>query len=258
MFDSISPEPQSTCAAPRLRAISGGETLLRKSIDRPPLTTMRGGTATASQAAQFGPALLPIEGPIELWNWSNPWAPSHWDKDIYPFKADNVCLVQGALVLSVVHGGGAGVQTREADKSAHARFEIEATLGPGRSGLIQSPLYLFGDDGHEIDFEIVGTRGLQLAIHTSERFNAFIRFVPGDFSGRHRFAIEYQAGTQVVWFVDGREVSRATPPDTGGYFPHHPLKPFAEIWPSSSEEWAGPWQTAEAVMILHGYRRTPL
>lgn len=258
MFDSTLSDPQASCPAPQLWAVSSGAKVLRRSIDRPPSTRVRGEVSASAEDRQPGSALPPIEGPLELWNWSNPWAPAHWNKDIYPFKAENVRLTRGRLVLSVVQDGGAGVQTREGDKSVHARFEIDATLGQGRSGLIQSPLYLYGDEGHEIDFEIVGTRGLQLAIHTAQRFNALTRFVPGDFSGRHRFAIEYEAGTQVVWFLDGREVGRATPADTGGHFPHHPLKPFAEIWPSSAQDWAGPWQPVEAVMTLHGYRRTPL
>ncbi len=204
------------------------------------------------------PALPRIQGPLTLHGWDNPWSLNTFKKDLYWFLPGNVNLLHGALVFTVTEGASGQAQTHENQKSAGALFEIDATTARGVAGLVQSPLYLFGDDAHEVDFEILGDKGLQLAIHTKERFNAYQKLIPGDFSGRRRYAIEYRANTSVIWFVDGRQVGCATPQDTGGIFPRNPLKPFVETWPTANASWAGTWTFTPSTMIVHGYRRTLL
>ena len=205
-----------------------------------------------------GGALPSIEGPLILHGWSNPWATNTFKKDLFWFRPGNVRLVDGALVFTVTEDASGQAQTHERQKSTAARFEIDATTDRGISGLIQSPLYLYGDDAHEVDFEVLGEKGLQLAIHTRERFNAYQKVIPGDFSGRHRYSIEYRANLSVIWFVDGRQVGCATPADTGGIFPRNPLKPFVETWATANASWAGPWSYTPSTMTVHGYRRTLL
>ena len=205
-----------------------------------------------------GTALPRIRGPLVLHGWNNPWAINSFKKDLYWFRPGNVRLRDGSLVFTVTEGASGQAQANENEKSVSTLFEVDATTDRGVPGLIQSPLYLFGDDAHEIDFEILGDKGLQLAIHTKDRFNAYQKLIPGDFSGRHRYSIEYRAGASVIWFVDGRQVGCATPGDTGGVFPRNPLKPFIETWPTANTSWAGAWSHTPSTMIVHGYRRTVL
>ena len=135
--------------------------------------------------------------------WSNPWAPATWDKvsGVYPWRSENVSLSDGNLALSVSRGAAGSVQANADQLRKTGLFEIDATLPPGLPGLIIAPLYLYGEDAHEIDFEIVGTKGLQLAVHSGAQFNAFNHLIPGGFSGRRRFAIRYAAGEEVSWLL---------------------------------------------------------
>nr|WP_315050808.1 family 16 glycosylhydrolase [uncultured Brevundimonas sp.] len=199
-----------------------------------------------------------IRGPLVLHGWSNPWAINAFAKDLYWFRPGNVSLVDGELIFSVSEGASGQAQAHDDQKSRSARFEVDVTTDRGIPGLIQSPLYLYGDQADEVDFEILGDKGLQLAIHTKDRFNAYRLLIPGDFSGRHRYSIEYKAGASVIWFVDGHQVGCATPAETGGVFPRNPLKPFIETWPTGNVSWAGLWTHTPSTMIVHGYRRAIL
>lgn len=226
------------------------------------------GTASASTPADAwcrgwsGPAaqdaLPPIKGPIQAHAWSNPWSPATWDKagGVYPWRSANVSLSEGELTLRVTAGAAASVQANDDQRRTEGLFEIDATLPAGRPGLIIAPLYLYGADAHEIDFEVVGDRGLQLAVHTQGAFNAFTRKVAGDFSGRRRYAVRYIAGREIAWLVDGDEIFSLRPSDLQSTFPFHALKPYAEIWPARDVSWAGRWRHVDTQMTLHGYRLT--
>lgn len=222
------------------------------------------GEASASQppVQTIDPLSVPlpaIQGPFTFQGWSNPWASNAFKKDLYAFSGDNVKLVDGALVFTVAEGKSGQAQTHENQKSKAALFEIDATTDRGISGLIQAPLYLFGDNGHEIDFEVIGTKGLQLAVHTDKKFGAYEKLIPGDFSGRHRYGIAYKAGEEIIWYLDGKEIGRVKAADLpAGQFPTNALKPFAETWPTSNVGWAGPWTHTASTMTMHGYRRTAL
>lgn len=213
--------------------------------------------ATSAPIDPLSVPLPAIQGPFTFQGWSNPWASNAFKKDLYEFHRDNVKLVDGAMVFTVTEGKSGQAQTHENQKSKAALFEIDATTDRGISGLIQAPLYLYGDNSHEIDFEVIGTNGLQLAIHTDKKFNAYQKLIPGDFSGRHRYGIAYKAGEEIVWYLDGKEVGRVKAADLpAGQFPTNALKPFAEAWPTSNVGWAGPWTHTASTMIVHGYRRT--
>lgn len=202
--------------------------------------------------------LPPMEGPIRAHDWSNPWAPATWDKagGVYPWRSANVSLSAGELTLRVTPGAAASVQANDDQRRTDGLFELDATLPSGRPGLIIAPLYLYGAEAHEIDFEVVGDRGLQLAVHTKGAFNAFTRKVAGDFSGRRRYAVRYSAGREIAWLVDGVEIFCLKASDLRSTFPFHGLKPYAEIWPARDVAWAGRWRHADTQMILHGYRLT--
>lgn len=221
-------------------------------------------SGSANASPQRGPgraesglaALPPIDGPLQANVWTNPWAPATWDKvgGVYPWRSDNATLNDGALVLRVTNGAAASVQANGDQSRGAGLFEMDATLPQGLPGLIIAPLYLYGEDGHEIDFEIVGTKGLQLAVHTREQFNAYSHLIRGDFSGRRRFSIRYLAGREISWLVDGVVIKTLRPSEMSSTFPYHSLKPYAEIWPTTSVAWAGEWQHRDTEMTLHGYR----
>lgn len=212
-----------------------------------------------------GRTLPAMKGNLVLWNYGLPWAAAEWAKGggVYPWKAANALLAKGDLRLAVTPGAAGSVQANTSEMSLKALFEVEATTQAGVSGLIQSPLYLFGDvkvSNDEADFEVLGVKGMQLALHAGGQANVFVKLIPGDFSGFHKYGIRYEAGALVVWYLDGEEICRATPADcAGGKFPTHPMKPFAEIWASTSgNAWAGVWKHEDCVMDLHGYQRTAL
>lgn len=247
---------ETPLAATSDRLLSSTYASLTASSPRP-ASRQAGGCPPSVRSLPDGEAALPeIQGPLVLHGWNNPWASNSFKKDLYWFRPGNVRLRDGALVFTVTEGASGQAQANENQKSAAALFEVDVTTDRGIPGLIQSPLYLFGDDAHEIDFEILGDKGLQLAIHTKDRFNAYQKLIPGDFSGRRRYSIEYRAGASVIWFVDGRQVGCATPADTDGVFPRNPLKPFSETWPTANTSWAGAWSHTPSRMIVHGYRRT--
>lgn len=213
---------------------------------------------TAAQAAPRSPALPPIAGPLQANVWTNPWAPATWPKTggVYPWRSQNVTLADGELLLRVTPGAAGSVQANGDQLRKTGLFEVDATLPPGQPGLIIAPLYLYGEDAHEIDFEVVGTKGLQLAVHTGSHFNAFSHLIRGDFSGRRRFAIRYAAGQEISWLLDGVVIKTIRPSDMSSTFPFHSLKPYAEIWPTTSVDWAGKWEHRDTQMTLHGYRLT--
>lgn len=225
-----------------------------------------GATVAASTGSSAWPGVHPrpsaqaplpaMAGPLTPHVWSNPWSPATWDKagGVYPWRARNARVDGGAFRLTVSGGGAGSVQANNDQRRTAGLFEIDATLPPGLPGLIIAPLYLYGAEGHEIDFEVVGTRGLQLAVHTHTRFNAFSRLIPGDFSGRRRFAIRYAAGRETQWLLDGVPIHVLKAEELNSPFPFHPLKPYAEIWPTRNVDWAGRWRHRDTEMILHGYQ----
>lgn len=264
MVGDVDPDPKAANRPQQgATARAPGTSLLRRSVIMGLAATV--GSSACAQAecqprqlrARLGP-LPPIVGPLQANVWSNPWAPATWDKagGVYPWRSENVSLSEGNLALNVSRGAAGSVQANSDQLRKTGLFEVDATLPQGLPGLIIAPLYLYGEDAHEIDFEIVGTKGLQLAVHTGSRFNAFNHLIPGDFSGRRRFAIRYVAGEEISWLVDDAVIRTLRPAELASTFPFHALKPYAEIWPTRSVEWAGPWRHRDTRMILHGYRLT--
>lgn len=206
---------------------------------------------------------------LVLWNYTNPFFPSQWGEvklGGYDWKAANATIVNDELQLKVTEKASGQVQTNAAAMLSNARWEVDVTLPQMEPGLIAAPLWTYNNSTlSEIDFEIVGTDGLQLTIwanvggvHTAVWSQ---QAISGDMSGeRHQLAIEYASGSLVVFFIDGEEVARVTPADTlDGHFPSGPQKPYFDLWVANGLDpaWAGAWVPLSAgearTMILHGY-----
>ena len=90
-----------------------------------------------------------------------------------------------------------------------------------RPGLIAAPLWTFNDKAHEeIDFEIVGTKGLQLTVWASvnnQHKSVWVKWIElGDLSGkRYRLGIEYEEGKRVAFLINGKEGPVVTPAPKG-------------------------------------------
>jgi hypothetical protein len=213
---------------------------------------------------------------LQLWKYTNPFVPSQWSEPKlggYDWKAANVKIVDGALQLSVSEKASAQVISGGKSDSSSAKWEVDVTLPTMRPGLIAAPLWTFNDKAHEeIDFEIVGTKGLQLTVWAdvdNQHKSVWVKWILlGDLSGkRYRLGIEYEAGKRVAFFIDGKEAAVVTPADTtGGAFPNQPMKPYFDLWVAAGAvmdtRWAGKWEPMAAsdrlVMTLHGYRRSDI
>ncbi|UVK39156.1 family 16 glycosylhydrolase [Mesorhizobium sp. AR10] len=211
---------------------------------------------------------------LQLWKYNNPFVPSQWSEPKlggYDWKAANVKIVDGALQLTVSEKASAEVISGGKSDFSSAKWEVDVTLPTMKPGLIAAPLWTFNKDAHEeIDFEIVGTKGLQLTVWANvnnEHKSVWVKWILlGDLSGkRYRMGIEYEAGKRVVFFIDGKEAAVVTPADTaGGAFPNKPMKPYFDLWVAAGAvmdtRWAGKWQpmapSEKLVMTIHGYRRT--
>lgn len=225
--------------------------------------------------AQPPPARLPDFSAVtlRLWDWSAPLAPSQWSEPKlggYDWRADHASIREGELLLSVSEKASGQVQTNAAAAASSALWEVDVTIPPMRDGLIAAPLWTFNADTFdEIDFEVVGRKGLQLTVwsavdgrHTSVWSRQVIN---GDLSGRrYRLGIEYAAGERIVFYVNGRQVAEVRPEDAPRGFPSTPQKPYFDLWVANGLDpgWAGRWSPLRSgerlTMRLHGYRATSL
>ncbi|WP_214472405.1 family 16 glycosylhydrolase [Mesorhizobium sp. dw_380] len=241
-------------------------------------TVARQALADSAAAGKGAAALdkLPdwSEVKLQLWKYSNPFVPSQWSEPKlggYDWKAANVKIVDGALQLTVSEKASAEVMSGANSASTSAKWEVDVTLPKMRPGLIAAPLWVFNDKAHEeIDFEFVGTRGLQLTVwaNVDNKHKAvWVKWaLLGDLSGKHyRLGIQYEGGKRVTFSIDGKDVAVVTPADTaGGAFPNKPMQPYFDLWVAGGAimdpRWAGKWEPMAAsdklVMTLHGYRRS--
>ncbi|PAP96609.1 family 16 glycosylhydrolase [Mesorhizobium wenxiniae] len=211
---------------------------------------------------------------LQLWKYNNPFVPSQWGEPKlggYDWKAANAKIVDGALQLTVSEKASAQVVAGGKSDFSSARWEVDVTLPTMKPGLVAAPLWTFNDKAHEeIDFEFVGTKGLQLNVWANvdnQHKSIWLKWIQlGDLSGkRYRLGIEYEAGKRVAFLIDGKEAAVVTPADTlGGAFPNKPMKAYFDLWVAAGAVmdagWAGKWEPMPAsdklVMTIHGYRRT--
>ncbi|QKD00260.1 glycosyl hydrolase family protein [Mesorhizobium loti R88b] len=213
---------------------------------------------------------------LQVWKYNNPFVPSQWSEAKlggYDWKADNIKIVDGALQLTVSEKASAELMSGSNSTSASAKWEVDVTLPTMKPGLIAAPLWIFNKKANEeVDFEIVGTRGLQLTVWAdvdNQHKAVWVKWILlGDLSGKqYRLGLQYEGGKRVTFFIDGIEVAVVTPADTaGGAFPNKPMQPYFDLWVAAGAimdpRWAGKWEPMAAsdklVMTLHGYRRTDI
>lgn len=226
--------------------------------------------AVTAQAPTPPPPLPDFSGvTLRLWDWTAPLAPSQWGEPKlggYDWRADHAVIRGGALVLSVSERASGQVQASAAGAATRGVWEVDVTLPEMRDGLIAAPLWTFNARTFdEIDFEIVGRKGLQLTLwsavdgrHTAVWSETVIK---GDLSGRRlRLAIAYDAGRMIRFYVDGAVVAEVTPEDAPLGFPASPQKAYLDLWVANGLDpaWAGRWRPLEKGrrldMIVHGFR----
>lgn len=209
---------------------------------------------------------------LKAFNYKNRFFPSEWGEGKlggYNWKSANAQISNGTLNLSVSEKASAQIQAN--DFRSKAFWEVDVALPKMVSGLVAAPLWVMGPDanGDEIDFEFIGVKGLTITAWTNVdgKKKAFwsrgpnAPLIPGDLSGKtYRLGIDYDAGKSIAWYVNGQQVARITPQDTGGIFPKLPMKPFFDIWVANGADpgWAGKWKpmapNAKLTMKVSGYR----
>ena len=148
---------------------------------------------------------------------------------------------------------GAGLET-DPDRWPGLRYgRVEATLRAARGSGLVTALFLYRfDPWQEIDLEILGRDPTRLLVNVYENpgeagdtYNYGYRGTPATVdlgfdasAAEHRYAVEWDPGG-MRWFVDGRLVhARAAGLPTP--VPHLPMRIYANLWASCSEELAGP------------------
>lgn len=234
------------------------------------------GAAAGMMTAKAQPPPAPLPNfagvALRLWDWSAPFAPSQWSEPKlggYDWRADHALIRDGELMLSVSEKASGQVQSNAAAAASSALWEVDVTIPPMRNGLIAAPLWTFNADTFdEIDFEVVGRKGLQLTVWSAVdgRHTAVWsrQVIDGDLSGhRYRLGIGYVAGERIVFLVNGRQVAEVRPEDAPRGFPSTPQKPYFDLWVANGLDpgWAGRWSPLRPgerlTMRLHGYRATP-
>lgn len=209
---------------------------------------------------------------MRLWNWQGLWHASEWDhafSDI-PWRFNHVTQAENGDTFFKLDQNGAP-ELQAINQPAHTKglWETEVTLPNEASGLATAPLWLYNQSSKdEIDFEFVGTKGLQVNIHsysTGRHVQAPV-MIPGTtgWSGRRvRFGIrtDLDAG-RIDLMVDGKLVHSYLRSANPGAFPKTALKPFISMWPAKSglswaESWLGKWAGQPTTMVVHGYRFVP-
>lgn len=225
-------------------------------------------------AAQAGPAqLLPLDMVgFGLWNWDATWFGSEWANGFspIPWKNDRIKTQPGGNVTLTLDNAGAPELKGQNGMSFHTAglWEADVTLPQLRDGLVVAPLWLYeGGSADEIDFELAGRNGLDVAMHTGGKRVAWAKLFAGqDLSGRRmRLGIKMdQTAGYVEMYVDGKLVHRF---DRTTPMVSHGLKPIISMWAADPNNsgfvgWAGKWAGLEGrealTMTVHGYAYTPL
>lgn len=199
--------------------------------------------------------------------------PSQWGEPKlggYDWRADHAVIRRGALELSVSERASGQVQTGSGAVSKSALWEVDVTLPEMRDGLIAAPLWTFNRETFdEIDFEVVGRKGLQLTVWTSVEGRHTPVWsdiaIPGDLSGqRFRLGIAYEAGERIRFYVNGALVKDLRPSDIPLGFPSTFQKPYFDLWVANGLHpgWAGQWEPLRPrerlTMVVHGYNVGPV
>jgi hypothetical protein len=200
--------------------------------------------------------------------------PSYWSEPKlgpYAWSLRNAVIKNGVLRLKVTEKASSQIQAWDRAFATRALWEVDVTLPTMAPGLIAAPLWSYNRATlEESDFEVVGVKGLYVTLwakiggqHVAVWDNGGAPIITGDLSGqRLRLGMAYEAGRSVVYFLNGREVARATPANTrDGHFPTGPQKVYLDLWVAAGIDpgWAGVWRPMRdgqsVEMAVHGYRQ---
>lgn len=206
---------------------------------------------------------------------TQPFNPSYWSEPKlggYGWSLANAAIVDGDLRLRVTEKASGQVQAWDGAFATRALWEVDVTLPAMAPGLIAAPLWTYNRATlEESDFEVVGVKGLFVTLwtrvdgrHVAVWDNGGAPILSGDLSGRRlRLGMAYEAGRSITYFVDGRQVARATPADTkDGHFPTGPQKAYFDLWVAAGLDpgWAGVWRPMREgrslEMVVQGYRQS--
>lgn len=209
---------------------------------------------------------------MSLWNWQGKWHASEWDNafsDI-PWRYDHVVQnIDGDTFFNLDPDGAPELKGQNQPAQISGLWEADVTIPEAASGLAIAPLWLYnGTTKDEIDFEFVGTQGLQVNIHSyiSGRHVQDPVMIPNTehLAGqRVRFGI--MADLEAGWIkllVNDEVVHQYNRIDNPAAFPSSGLKPIISMWTAKSglywaEQWLGKWAGGSATMTVHGYQYTP-
>lgn len=232
------------------------------------------GSYTVSEATDAPTSSLP---PLDLsnmrlWNWQGLWHASNWDHAFssIPWRFDHISQrTNGDTVFRLSQTGAPELKAQKQTLQKSGLWEVDVTLPSEASGLDVAPLWLYNSSSKdEVDFEFVGTKGLQLNIHsysTGKHVQAPV-MLPGTtgWSGRRvRFGIRINLDAgRIDHLIDGKIVHTYYRKSNPSAFPVTGLKPIISMWPAKSglswaESWLGKWAGEPAAMVVHGYRFTP-
>lgn len=241
------------------------------------------GRTARSSSEQLSLTPTPMDRALPDWRgvtlrtnrWStHPFNPSYWSEPKlgpYAWSPRNAWIADGELRLRVSEKASGQIQAWDRAFATRTLWEADVTLPTMAPGLIAAPLWTYNRMTlEESDFEVVGIKGLFVTLwarvggaHVAVWDNGGAPIIAGDLSGqRLRLAMAYEAGRSVVYFVNGREVARATPADTrDGRFPTGPQKAYLDLWVGAGLDpgWAGAWRPMRdgqsLDMVVHGYRQ---
>ena len=223
----------------------------------------------APAAAPPQPVALEVLSPPEPGAWhSAQWVPADWANPpdhSGPYRADHVVRnPDGVLDLILDAKGEAGV-VQGVGRTARGRYAFSFVVPPMHDGQDAAAFLYDNATRDEVDVEVVGRRGLQLNVHhDGQEHPVWPANYRGDLSGRTiTGVIEIDAGRQVTWSLDGREVLRLRPTDVAPNV--LPSAEMAFIFNNTTvlnaPKWIGRWKGlrgARSVMHVLGFRYTPL
>jgi len=207
------------------------------------------------------------------WNYDAAWHASQWDNDFsrIPWRSDHVTFAaNGDVMMRLDRSGAPQIKSERriamADKGI---WEVEVTLPEMRPGLVVAPLWLYNEGlREEIDFEFVGTKGLDLSLHAypdGEYRKTVVPLFRGvDFSNctvRFKIVADIPAGWAEMYIEDVL-LHRFEKEDIG-HFATGATRPIIEMWAARDDnrgfvQWLDKWQGLSAgealTMRVHGYR----
>jgi hypothetical protein len=210
---------------------------------------------------------------MRLWNYDASWHASQWDNSFsyIPWRSDHVVRANNEdVILQLDRSGAPQIKSGRAIAMAdRGTWEVEATLPEMREGLVVAPLWLFNEDRREeIDFEFVGTKGLDLSLHAypgGEYRKTVVPLFRGmDFSNctvRFKIVADIPAGWAEM-YLEGVLLHRFEKEELG-HFVTGETRPIIEMWAARDDnrgfvQWLGRWQGLSArealTMRVHGYR----